>query len=245
MWGHLVTYSLFLLSVCSLAIPIVQLDAWGDDSIRIRIAPPGSQIVDPPLMALDSPTPPTLTTRVEGAGTQNVANGNLAVSVDPSTGLITATRMSDGAVLLRQTSVSFGAAAPGSRAGSVSATVSFAGTPGEKVYGLGEHRTGTVNQMPYFQLFQNSQYYPDSHGGDVSIPYYGSSIGYGFLWNLPSYGWVNLTETEIAWFYAECGLLADNYECANGPVSISLRRSSAPHGRRRRTRSSDALLRNR
>jgi hypothetical protein len=44
------------------------------------------------------------------------------------------------------------------------------------------------------------QFYPDSHGGDVSIPYYGSSLGYGFLWNLPSYGWVNITEDELGWF---------------------------------------------
>ena len=171
------------------AAPVVQLDPWGDDSVRIRIGPAGASIVDPPLMALDSTTPPASSTVATRLGQLRLTNGNLDVEVDAASGFITATRASDGAVLLRQTALSFGAAAPGSRPGSVSVLVSFAGTVGEAVYGLGEHRTGKVNQMPYSQLFQNSQFYPDSHGSDVSVPYYSSSLGYGFLWNLPSYGW--------------------------------------------------------
>lgn len=202
-----------------LAAPVVQLDPWGDDSVRIRIAEAGTAIVDPPLMALGSTTPPPSPAAVR-PGPLKLSNGNLDVEADPATGFVTATRISDGAVLLRQSVLTLGAAAPGSRPGSVSVQVSFAGTTGEAIYGLGEHRTGKVNQMPYFQLFQNSQFYPDSHGSDgerwraccvrqcsshqvaecsVSIPYYSSSLGYGFLWNLPSYGWVNITEREISW----------------------------------------------
>lgn len=163
------------------AAPVVQLDPWGSDSIRVRIAPSGGSIVEPPLMALGSTVPPPSSFSSQETPFR-LTVGNLVVDSDPSTGYITATRASDGAVLLRQTGLTFGPAAPGSRPGSVSAQVSFAGTTGEAIYGLGEHRTGHVNQMPYSQLFQNSEFYPDSHGGDVSIPYYSSSLGYGFLW---------------------------------------------------------------
>ena len=79
-------------------------------------------------------------------------------------------------------------------------TVTFDGHVDERVYGLGEHKTGTVNQMPYFKLFQTSQWYPVSHGGDVSIPLYTSSIGYAFVWNSPSYGFVNLTTDALTWY---------------------------------------------
>ena len=195
------TLSLFALVTLTRAVPVVQLDPWGDDSIRIRIAPTGSPIVNPPLMALESSTPPTPTSSsVVRAGALRLTNGNLQVDVDAVTGLVTAKRVNDGALLLRQIATAFGAAATGSRPGSVSVQITFAGTAGEAIYGLGEHRTGTVNQMPYTQIFQNSQYYPDSHGSDVSIPYYSSSLGYGFLWNLPSYGYVNISEAEISWF---------------------------------------------
>ncbi len=133
--------------------PVVQLDALGG-GVRVRMAPPGGSIVDPPLSAILLPATPS------ASSASSITNGNLLVTADPTTGLITATRISDKTVLLQQTALTWGAAAPGSRAGSVSAAVSFAGHgPTERVYGLGEHRTGTVNQMPYFKLFEHSQNY--------------------------------------------------------------------------------------
>lgn len=41
----------------SSSAPLVQLDAWGNDSVRVRIAPPGGSIVDPPFSALLLPHP--------------------------------------------------------------------------------------------------------------------------------------------------------------------------------------------
>lgn len=119
-----------------------QLTPWADNSIRVQIAAAGNAIQDPPLMALlDSP--PNLSTSVAGDGLLQLSNGNLRVDIDPATSYVTATRISDGAVLLKQTAIQFAAPnVPGTRPGSVSAQVTFAGTAGEKVYGLGEHRTG-------------------------------------------------------------------------------------------------------
>ena len=176
-----------------------QLDPYGANSIRVRVAPAGGAITEPPLQALAG-TPPSQGAPAAGDGVLTLSNGNLRVALDPVTALLTATRLSDGAVLLQQTALTFGAPdVPGTRAGSVSASVTFAGTPGEKVYGLGEHRTGTVQQLPYAKRFADSQDYAQSHGSDVSIPWYASSKGYGFVWNSPAYGSVSITEEAITW----------------------------------------------
>ena len=113
--------------------PIVQLDALGS-GVRIRFAPPGGSIVNPPLSAIllpaDGGQKPLATS------TSSITNGNLMVTADPTTGLITATRLSDKTVVLQQTGLQWGLAAPGSRPGSVSATVNFAGGgQDERVYG--------------------------------------------------------------------------------------------------------------
>ncbi len=83
-------------------------------------------------------------------------SGNLQVTADASTGAITATRISDGAVLLQQTgAVQWGTAAGGSSPGAVSAGISFAGHgASERIYGLGEHQNGKVQQLPYAKSFQ-------------------------------------------------------------------------------------------
>ncbi len=124
-------------------------------------------------------------------------NGNLRVRYVQ--GRLQAERLSDRTVLLEEKSLSFFAAPSGSAKTSFGATIVFAGHPGEKVYGLGEHRNGRVEQMGFTHTFQTSQLYPASHGADVMIPYYGSSLGYGFLWATPSYGNVSLTEQALIW----------------------------------------------
>ncbi len=176
-----------------------KIDAYGANSVRVRVAPAGGAITEPPLQALAGAPPPPRTPAT-GDGVLTLTNGNLRVQLDPATALLTATRLSDGAVLLRQTALAFGAPdVPGTRPGSVRATVTFAGTPGEKVYGLGEHRTGRLQQLPYAKRFADSQDYQQSHGSDVSIPWYASSLGYGFVWNSPAYGSVSIDETAITW----------------------------------------------
>ena len=201
------------------------LTPWGDNGIRVQVMAPGNPTSDPPIMAL-LPTPPTFSTAFSSASPLQLTNGNLAIAVDAATGYLTATRVSDGAVLLQQTALVFGApTVPNARAGSHSALVTFAGHAGEKVYGLGEHRTGAVNQMPFYKRFADSQDYAHSHGGDVTLPYFSSSVGYGFLWNSPSYGFVNVSEAATSW-YSDATMGADMWIStlpadfvAGGPVS--------------------------
>ena len=181
----------------------MQLSPWATDSIRIQIFPSSNPVADPPFMALiDDGPPPTRSGPAQSSSNGlSMDHGNLRINVDPTTFLVTAVRISDSATLLKQTALVF--AAPnvdGTRNGSVSATVTFSGTSGEKIYGLGEHRTGVVNQMPYQKRFADSQDYSKSGGGDVSIPWYASSLGYGFVWNSPAYGYVDISESSIEWF---------------------------------------------
>lgn len=130
-----------------------------------------------------------------------MTNGNLDVAVDAASGLLTATRVSDGAVLLAQTVLEFGAPDVPARPGAARATVGFApGPPGERLYGFGQHRTGRVDMAGFAQRFADSMDYNVSHGTDVNIPFYMSSAGYAFLWNVPSYGAVNASAGDgIVW----------------------------------------------
>jgi hypothetical protein len=171
---------------------VTKLDAFGSNSIRIRIAVPGQKSVTQPVISALLPSaPPSL----DGCGKSasltdplTLVNGNLKVALDPSSYYLTATRVSDGKLLLQQTGLTFTQACVGSRPGSKSITASFATNQDERVYGLGEHITGKVMQLPYQKKFSDSLYYGRSHGADVSVPFYTSSVGYGFLWNLPSFG---------------------------------------------------------
>ena len=61
---------------------IVDLQPHGDHSIRVRVAPAGGAIVDPPAMALLF-TPPPHSTAVARPGPHALTNGNLKVEVEP------------------------------------------------------------------------------------------------------------------------------------------------------------------
>ena len=151
------------------AAPVVQVDAWGQDSVRVRIAPPGGSIVDPPLGALLIPHPDqqqqqqqqqqksvSTASAAETAGSVKLVNGNLAVSVDSGSGALTATRVSDGKLLFASKSITFGPAAAGSAASAVSASLVLDVSDGaaNKLYGLGEHRTGKLDMTGYSKLMQ-------------------------------------------------------------------------------------------
>ena len=128
-----------------------------------------------------------------------LTQGNLRVEIDPNTGLFTASRVSDGAILLTQTGIVWGEATMGARKGSASVVTTFAAVDGEMVYGLGEHKTGTVQRKPFKKTFADSLFYGKSQGGDVSIPMYTSSLGYAFVWNLPSLGSVDIGSDTTTW----------------------------------------------
>jgi alpha-D-xyloside xylohydrolase len=128
-----------------------------------------------------------------------------------------------------QASVAYTSGAP---AGGGTAGATAAGEEEEeRMYGFGETRTGVVNQVAarihppddddddhvhpplpptrsFFQNFSLLATYGHSVGGQWSVPVYHSSRGYSFLWNMPSFGSVNVTAppdggggaSEVRWF---------------------------------------------
>jgi hypothetical protein len=75
------------------------VDAWGADSVRVRVHL-GAVIDVPAAQALLPTAPPAATTATVSA--DRITNGNIAVAVDAA-GLVTVTRVSDHKVLLKQT----------------------------------------------------------------------------------------------------------------------------------------------
>ena len=151
--------TLIALAACAalaVAAPTIKVEAFGVNGARVRVAPDGAPIRDPVYQALQMPPPPSPPSRAWAAGdADSLINGNLRVSWTPE-GLITAVRVSDKTTLLTQTKAEFGAPALGSHRDSVSALASFAiqSADSERLYGFGEHRTGTVRMQEYFKLFQ-------------------------------------------------------------------------------------------
>ncbi|KAH3756987.1 glycoside hydrolase family 31 protein [Pelomyxa schiedti] len=173
------------------------LEPWTDNSVRVRVSPAGSEIYTTPycpllpLSGVDAPP--------GSATVTSVTNGNLYVEIDTDTGLVVAKRISDGATLLKQTALSF--TSQGDNSFTALASFAPSGIATEGIYGLGEHRIGRVNLLPsFFKNFEDSQLYSQSSGSDVFIPWYISSLGYGFMWDLASYGHVNVSEAGIEWY---------------------------------------------
>jgi alpha-glucosidase (family GH31 glycosyl hydrolase) len=70
--------------------------------------------------------------------------------------------------------------------------VYFRAATGERIFGLGQHQHGLLdNKGSVIDLEQRNT--------EVSIPFYLSSLGYGFLWNNPGVGRVELGNNATRW----------------------------------------------
>src|ERR1700730_11967427 len=68
----------------------------------------------------------------------------------------------------------------------------FAAYPDERIYGLGQHGHGRLDQKGMvLELAQRN--------GEVSIPFAVSSRGYGMLWNSPAIGRVEVAHNGTRW----------------------------------------------
>ncbi len=164
---------------------LLQAEAWGKDSFRIRVGPAG--VITDKNWAL---LPPRRTYRVrhelqEKSATLHNGKAHLTVLSDGTWIL----KNSDDQVLLHQEKVAAFLSAGG---GLYKIEAKFAAVPDERIYGLGQHPHGFLDQkgcvIPLEQ--KNTQ---------VSIPFYISSLGYGFLWNNPAIGQVELAKNGTRW----------------------------------------------
>ena len=70
--------------------------------------------------------------------------------------------------------------------------VNFNAYPGERIYGLGQHQHGLLDQKgAVIDLVQRNT--------EVCVPFALSNRGYGFLWNMPGVGRVELAANRTRW----------------------------------------------
>ena len=196
---------------CNVASCVRQVDAWGANSLRVRVVMPGHQVTQPAAQGL-LPEPPAGSpdATVSGDG-RTITNGNMRVVIG-SDGTATFTRVSDGALLFSEAALSLLEPSPlnATLAPTSSGSISFGSAAhGEVFYGFGEHRGGKrcTNQCTNASLPLREWSWRISDSQDVGVlpnngnawvPYFSSSRGYGVLWNSAGYGKVSIANAPFA-----------------------------------------------
>ncbi|MCP4167198.1 MAG: glycoside hydrolase family 31 protein [Chloroflexi bacterium] len=170
----------------------IQLEAWGPDALRVRDAL-NAQITDDPLSALLAPL--FLDAEIIiGDEWASIRNGALKADIS-SFGTVRFSNVSSGEELVSETWQRF--PQPERRFKSLDGNlfrvqVKFKAYDGERFYGLGQRKHGKLDQKGcVIDLLQlNSK---------VCIPFLLSNRGYGFLWNNPAVGRVELGQNHTRW----------------------------------------------
>jgi len=179
---------------------IVQIEPWGQDSLRVR-ATMGPAIRHDLPGALLEPTAVLAQIEINGDNAI-IRNGAIAASVrlEPD-GIRGAAQIrflhaATGAELLAEAPSHF--PKPPARlfkpvgGDYFHLQARFQAYDGERIYGLGQHQHGRLNQKGcVIDLFQVNT--------EVCIPFLLSSRGYGFLWHNPAIGRVELGQEQTRW----------------------------------------------
>ncbi|NLX58614.1 MAG: glycoside hydrolase family 31 protein [Phycisphaerae bacterium] len=176
----------------------LRIEPWGRDSLRVRAVPEGD-VMDQPAWALqerpaDAPASRAAVTITDTAAT--IVHGAIAAEVGQG-GQIRFLRSADRSELLAEEPIHF--IAPPARhyrlvpgADHFWLEVRFRAYDGERVWGLGQHQHGRLDQKGcVIDLIQRNT--------EVSIPFMLSSRGYGFLWNNPAVGRLDLGHNLTRW----------------------------------------------
>ena len=189
-------------SPCTRAARILQVEAWGPNSARVR-STSGPSITGTPGSALGEPAASRPVVEVSD-GAARLRNGDLVVEVAANPGggflqfppLVRFSRADNGGELLSEQSPHF--TSPPQRrytqgaGGTDGCEVTFNPSPGERIYGLGQHQHGLLDQKgTTIDLIQRNT--------EVCVPFALSSRGYGFLWNMPGVGRVELGANRTRW----------------------------------------------
>lgn len=178
---------------------VLLIEPWGADSLRVRVG--RHRILDDVPGALLPAKPSAGTAGADGRSAW-VVNGALTALVeiaDTDTGVdaqLRFVRTDTGAELLSEQRAHFWW--PGARVFTPSGNgygrleQRFTAYDDERLYGLGQHPHGRLDQKGLvLDLVQRN--------GEVSVPFLLSSRGYGFLWNSPAAGRVELAGNGTRW----------------------------------------------
>ncbi len=170
---------------------VVRIEAWGPNALRVRAGLDG---LTEGHGALSARPEAEATVKIDGE-TASITVGGLAAQVD-AVGNICFVRSDTGDELVREQPIHFWW--PGPRNFTATGNgyhyieQSFAAYEGEQHFGQGQHTHGRLDQKGIVvDLVQRN--------AEVSIPFIVSSRGYGFLWNNPAIGRVELGVTATRW----------------------------------------------
>ena len=190
---------------------------WGTNGVRVRVTKQ-ARFLDLPQALLDPPAAEDAVRIDIGEDLCTLTNGEITVEVTPR-GNVTFVRTSDKTPLLKEcvknTSEYLGRTFIPSK-GVWKIEQRFYGNDEERFYGLGQHQNGYLNQKGcVVDLLHRNM--------EVAIPFLISSLGYGFLWNHPGTGRVELGKNETRWV-AEAAQQIDYYVVIDKSCSHILER---------------------
>lgn len=172
---------------------ILKLEPWGPDGVRVRATNLRDFPEIPGALLETLPAPGAKATLAEGKSV--LTNRKLRAEIWTD-GTIHFFNAKTGAVLLEEPEPIFNR--PPARwyrpLGSDLSRLEIYFRPrqGERIYGLGQHQHGLLdNKGCVIDLEQRNT--------EVCIPFYISNLGYGFLWNNPGVGRVELGENMTRW----------------------------------------------
>lgn len=114
---------------------------------------------------------------------------------------MTFTRVSDNKMLLSEATVRSLGPADSSVPipGFLASQLDFSAVDGERIYGLGQHKTGILDYKAYGQPLDLTP-----RNTEILIPVAHSSLGYAFLFNHPGFGSVVFNATNSVWTATAC-----------------------------------------
>ncbi|WP_304452268.1 glycoside hydrolase family 31 protein [Nocardiopsis sp. YSL2] len=192
---------------------VVRAQAWGPDGIRVRA---GLSVLREDLPgALVEPRVPTTATVTVEADRAVLTNGALTLEIDDA-GMLRFLDAS-GDELLAEERAHFWW--PGPRAytstghGYYRIEQRFRAYDGEKLFGLGQHTHGLLDQKgAVVDLVQRN--------AEVTIPFMVSSRGYGLLWNSPATGRVELADNGTRWVSDSARQIDYWVTAGDGPAEV-------------------------
>ncbi|SFD02249.1 glycoside hydrolase family 31 protein [Streptomyces aidingensis] len=203
----------------------LRIEPWGPDAIRVRARLGGPVLPDlPGALAATRPDSPGSSVKIH-SGSGTLTNGAVTAEVDAD-GMIRFLRSPGGEELLAEERAHFWW--PGSRLYTATGNgyhrleQRFAAYADERLYGLGQHQHGLLDQKgAVVDLVQRN--------AEVSIPVLTSSRGYTLLWNNPAIGRVELGVNGTRWV-ADSARQIDYWITAGDPAEAQ-RRYTAVTGR--------------
>ena len=174
----------------------IKIQPWGKDSLRVR-STKNPQIQDLPWALLD---PQPGTPECEISEMDAILHNGKIEAIITADGRLSFARTGSGGVLLEE-APSYFPKPPARQYKPVTGNlyhidVRFNPQPDEHFYGLGQHQNGLLDQKGcVVELSQRNT--------EVSIPFLLSSRGYGFLWNNPAVGRVELGMNGTHWVAEE------------------------------------------